>query len=147
VFAGGVVEAEALSVLLLVAVLVPFGGGAMQRCAVERSPSPCSWFVRTTGRVVPSLDMHRRWIWVFKLNKKMVWRSFAAMLAFQGVGPSYPLSSDFPPVEGLTPIQGVKWSSDAPPARSVHRRRRGRDPEGLVCNFHFFLDLSVRVEL
>jgi hypothetical protein len=37
VFAGGVVEAEALSVWLLVAVLVPFGEGAMRRSVAERS--------------------------------------------------------------------------------------------------------------
>jgi hypothetical protein len=113
----------------------------------ERSPSPCSWIVGTTVRVYPSPDLHRRRIQVSKLEKKMVGRSFATALAFQGAGSSDPLTGDFPAAEGLTPYQGVKRSSgsSAPPARSDCRR--GRDPEEPVCNFLFFLDLSVRSEL
>lgn len=145
--AGGVVEAVARSVWSLVAVLVPFGGGALRSSGPERLPSPCSWFVGTTVRVCPSPDLHRRRIRVSKLKKKMVGRSFATALAFQGAGSSDPLTGDFPAAEGLAPYQGVKRSSGsgAPPARSV--RRRGRDPEGPVCNFLFFLDLSVSSKL
>lgn len=136
--AGSVVEAAAQLVWSLMAVLLPFGGGALRSSAAECSSSPCSWFVGTTVRVKPSPDLHRRRIRVLMLKMKMVWRSFAMTTAFQGAGSSDPLSGDFPAAEGLAPNQGVKRSSGsgAPPARSV--RRRGRDPEGPVCNFHFF---------
>jgi hypothetical protein len=136
--AGGVVEATALLVWSLVVVLAP---SAVVLCGAERSPSPCSWFVGTTVRVYPSPDLHMWRIRVLKLKKKMVCRSFAATLAFQGVGSSDPLSGDFPAAEGLAPNQGVKRSSvsSAPPARSA--RRCGRDLEGPVCNFFFSLDL------
>jgi hypothetical protein len=78
------------------------------------------------------------------MKVKMVMAFIATTTALQRVGSTDPAIGDFPAATGLAPIQGLRRSSGsgAPPTAPV--RRRSWDLEGLLCNFLFVLDLSVR---
>jgi hypothetical protein len=81
---------------------------------------------------------------MLKLKVKMMEASCATTTAFLRVGSADLAIGDFPAVTGLAPFQGLRRSSGsgAPPTAPV--RRRSWDLEGLLCNFLFVLDLSVR---
>ena len=112
------------------------GGGVPWNLVVVRLASRCSG---PLGLELSALDPARIW------RLKTVDWSFATTPMDRGVTSSGAVRSDFPAAQGLdSSIQGSSTSSgsSAPPSR--HGCQRGRDLEGLLCNFFGFLGLSVR---
>ena len=145
--AGGAVEVVVASVRKSEAVLFPSAGWAPRSAAAGRSSPSCSWLAGATARAnKPSPDLQWRRIRVMKTlleDDGLKLRDDAGVSGCRGFGSTdrrLPVcrraSSD--------PRHLGSGSSGAPPACPV--RRRSRDPEGPVCIFLFFLDLSVRME-
>jgi hypothetical protein len=139
------VEVARLSAWFLLEELLPSGGGVLRDAAVELLLPRCSWIYGFGEYLKPSPDRSRWSIWILKSKLEMVLEFVATVAAAWGVGSSEPLIGVFPSVEGLLPSQGLKWSSGGSANWSRPGARWCRwGPVGLVCNFTFVLDLSVR---
>ena len=147
--AGGVMEAGKLQVRSLVSACSPSGDGAPRGIFVKQLTSSSSAVRGSVEFAVPRPGSSRWWSRCVNLKVKMALNLSATKTALRRVRSSDPAIGDFPVAMGLAPIQGVKRSSGsgASPMAPVRRLCRDLGEEGLLCNFFFFLGLSVRSEV
>jgi hypothetical protein len=142
--AGGAMEELRSPEWFWLQVCGSFDGGAPWSTAVVRLLLPHSRISGFVLCVISRPDSVRWRIWSLKIMKTTM-GCCAAELKIHGVTPSGAVSGDFPVARELvSSILGVCTNSGSGASLSRHGCRRGRSPEGAMCNFFRFLGFSVR---
>ena len=138
-------EVKEASVEVLVSAGVPSRGGAPRSLVAPPLASSRPQIYGSVRLLGLRPDPRWRWIRSLKIWLKTALHLPATKTALRRVGSSGPAIGDFPSALELAPIQGVKRSSGsgASPTAPVRRLCRDLGEEGLLCNFFFFLGLSV----